>query len=39
MTATEYFQVIAGLWVSLFVITSMLAIGLSLLTSPARRHA
>jgi hypothetical protein len=37
MTATEVFQFFAGLSGLLFVITSMLAIGLSLTNAQARR--
>ena len=37
MTVTEVFQVFAGLSGPLFVITSMLAIGLSLTMAQARR--
>jgi hypothetical protein len=37
MTATEFLQVIAGLWVPLFVSTSMIATGLSLITAQARQ--
>jgi hypothetical protein len=37
MTATEFFQVVAGLWGLLFVSASMLAIGLSLITAQARQ--
>ena len=37
MTATEFFQVFAGLSSPLFIIASMLAMGLSLATAQFRR--
>jgi hypothetical protein len=37
MTATEFFQVIAGLPGPLFVMTSILAMGMSLATAHMRR--
>jgi hypothetical protein len=37
MTATEFFQVIAGLSGPLFIMTSMLAVGMSLATAHIRR--
>ena len=37
MTATEFFQIMAGLSGPLFVITSMLAMGMSLTTAHIRQ--